>query len=708
VWLCLVLLACAAPPSTASPPPARAPASAPVDGYRVAGPDVLVGPFTNRLAAETSPYLLQHAHNPVDWYPWGDAAFAEAKRRGVPVFLSIGYAACHWCHVMEEESFEDPATAAYLNANYVAIKVDREERPDVDGIYMDAVYALNGRGGWPASIWLDADRRPFFAGTYYPPESRLNRPGFHDVLAAQLERWRTDPADVALTAAGLQRKLDASAVIVPVDPVNWGAADDGVAWMEQGWDAENPGWGAKKFPMVSRLEYLLAYGVTHRQERALRPVRQMLHAMDRGGIHDQLGGGFHRYTVDPAWTVPHFEKMTYDNGQLLRIYAEAAVALDEPRFAAVARGVATYLLREMRHPDGSFSSSQDADTEGEEGTTYTWTPGQVRGVLGDGARPFLDAYGVTSRGNFEHGTSVLTRRTADASPFAEPRAALLAARVLRPQPPTDTKRVVAYNALAIGGLARAGRLLHDPELVTAAARAAEAVLAARHSDGGLPRTLEPGSPAGVIDDYAWFAEALLDLYEADPDPRWLVAADSVAAILTERFWDPVHGGFFFTEVGAEGLLVRQKELSDGARPSGSGRAVAVLRRLRSYGAPSGSSEHIQRGLEAAARYLRRSPGTVSSLLVVVDALSRPSVELIVATPDRASAQPFVDLYNAEYRPHAVLAVVRPADLEALADFSGIAGKHAGADGPLAYVCFDGTCEQPTQDLRRVRLLLARD
>ncbi|MBW1880343.1 MAG: thioredoxin domain-containing protein, partial [Deltaproteobacteria bacterium] len=299
-----------------------------VPGYRVADAEAQDGEWTNRLVTETSPYLLQHAHNPVDWYPWGDEAFEEAKRREVPVFLSVGYAACHWCHVMEEESFEDPAVAAYLNANFVCIKVDREERPDVDALYMDAVYMFNGSGGWPASLWLTPERVPFYAGTYFPKEGRLGRPGFVDILELVHERWTEDPAEVARIAADVADGLQRRSIVPPTDDLPTDAPRRGIVQLDRSWDAEYAGWGSgRKFPMVSNLEFLLAYGVTHADDHALGRVRDALDAMDRGGIHDHLGGGFHRYTVDGEWVVPHFEKMTYDNGQLLRVYAEASAVL---------------------------------------------------------------------------------------------------------------------------------------------------------------------------------------------------------------------------------------------------------------------------------------------------------------------------------------------------------------------------------------------
>ena len=406
-------------PDAAPKPPA-------VEGYRVASSPDDVGPFTNRLAVATSPYLLQHAHNPVDWFPWGDEAFAQAERRDVPIFLSIGYAACHWCHVMEEESFTDPEIAAYMNAHFVNIKVDREERPAVDGVYMKTLHAMRGRGGWPASLFLDHERRPFYAGTYFPKETELNRTGFREILHQMNDRWNHDRTGAEADATNTLNALRRNAFIAPSDEIDWDAPKKAIAWLDRSWDHENAGWGSKKFPMLARAEFLLAYAVEHDDDHAASRVRQLLDAMDHGGIHDHIGGGMHRYTVDKAWAIPHFEKMLYDNGQFVRIYSEAAVALGEPRYGDVARDIADYLIREMQHPEGAFFSSQDAGSAGEEGTYYVWTPEQIRRALpAKQAKAFRHAYRVTDRGNFEGRTTVLTRAvTADPGDPSRRRGAL--------------------------------------------------------------------------------------------------------------------------------------------------------------------------------------------------------------------------------------------------------------------------------------------
>jgi uncharacterized protein YyaL (SSP411 family) len=462
-----------------------------------------------------------------------------------------------------------------------------------------------------------------------------------------------------------------------------------VEQLERSWDRQHAGWGqGSKFPNTPSLELYLARAALHDDPLAEERAKQLLDAMARGGLHDHLGGGFHRYTVDPAWMVPHFEKMTYDNGQLLRAYATAALLFDEPRYADVARRTARWLLEDMRHDDGTFYSSIDADSPGGEGAYYVWTPAQVQEALqAEQAQDFLSAYGVTKQGNFEHGQTVLSLRGSD---LPEAREA----------PATDTKRVVAYNALVIGGLARAGRLLGEPSFVEAASKAATSVLAARSSDGGLPRTLAQDAPHGVIDDYAYLAEALLDLHEATAELPWLAAADEVAQAMMKRFLDPVSGGFFYSDARADDLLVRRIDFTDGVRPAGAGRALAVLWRLRAYGAPAGDGEVLQRGLQAAGRVLERTPAAAPSAALVAENVERGGMEVVLSTSDRSALGPWLAAFNGRVRPDAVLAVTEGGT----EPYGALRGKLAGA--PVrAYVCFDGVCEQPTEDLDAYRARL---
>ena len=652
------------------------------------------GPFSNRLRLEDSPYLQQHADNPVDWYPWGEEAFAVARARDVPIFLSIGYAACHWCHVMAHESFEDPATAAYMNANFVNIKVDREERPDVDAVYMDAIHAMTGGGGWPASIWLDQELRPFYAGTYYPKTPQHGRPSFMNVLESLTQAWTSDRPNLLSGAEALTEELKRRAVPGAAPAPNGLVGDKAVAGLKSQWDPVYSGWGQQnKFPMTARLEFLVAWSQLDARPEAQTMLKQQLDAMDRGGLHDHLGGGFHRYTVDTAWTVPHFEKMLYDNAQLLRVYAQAHITTGEGRYADVARGVADYLIRDMQAPGGAFWSSEDADSAGEEGTFYVWTPEQVQAVLPD-PEPFIAGY-LAGDPNFEGHAWVLTRTAeADVDALAESRLRLFGQRLERTPPPTDDKEVVAWNGLAISGLAVAGRLLGEPVYVDAAKRAAEAVLASRGEGGRLPRTLAKDAPAGVLEDYAFFAEGLLDLYEADPDPQWLVAANKVAGVMMERFWDPEGGGFYSSDPSVTELLVRRKDPGDGAEPSGWGRATLVVLRLRSYGSEVATAEQVDLSLAGANLYLSRAPGSASTLALAYELVGRPTRQVVLAVDDVSDPEVglWLAAYNGAVRPDTVFAVVTPDTVPA--GFPTLVSKLPGAGGPRAYVCEHNVCGLP--------------
>ncbi|MDP6934279.1 MAG: hypothetical protein QGG40_15240, partial [Myxococcota bacterium] len=454
---------------------------------------------------------------------------------------------------------------------------------------------------------------------------------------------------------------------------------------------------------------MLSHGIVHEQELPLDRVRQNLEAMDRGGIHDQLGGGFHRYTVDAEWRIPHFEKMLYDNGQLLRLYAEGAIALEEPRFAQVAEAIVAHLERDMLDHSGLFWASWGADSEGEEGTYYVWTLDEVTTLLENPA-PFATAYQVTRRGSFEAGTSVLIRQPGtdpNSEALVTAREQLLAVRYQRIPPDVDDKFVVAWNGLAVGGLARAGRLLERPHFVSLATNAAGTLLDTVGT-GPLPRTLAANAPMGVVEDYAFVAEGLLDLYEADPNPRWLIAADRLAGQLVNLFEDPHDGGFFQASSQVEDLLVRRKDLTDGAEPSGAGRAVDVLVRLAAYGAPAAQGPTIERAMTASGLLLERSPASVPTLASVADRLSRTSTEVVLATPrhDHPDLAPFLEIYNQRYRPHSVLAVVTPEDLGTLSAFKALQGKSPSQDSVRAFVCFDQACKFPTSDPEKFAAQLA--
>ncbi|MFT5585835.1 MAG: hypothetical protein ACI9VR_003428 [Cognaticolwellia sp.] len=705
----LLLLACLTPDAPQEAALATSDLSLP-QGYHVASTQDQSGPWVNRLANADSPYLQQHADNPVDWREWGDEAFEEARARNLPVFLSVGYAACHWCHVMAHESFEDPGIAAQLNEHFIPIKVDREERPDVDAVYMDAVVMLSGHGGWPASLFLTADGVPFFAGTYYPPVPASGRPSFGQVLDQIQGIWTQQQPKVEEVTAQIQARLAAQAAPPAGDLPSADVGEATLAGMRKGWDRQNSGWSGggqpSKFPMPSRLLAILSLGQLRDDASTLSLAQQMLSAMDQGGVHDPLGGGFHRYSVDPAWTVPHFEKMLYDNAQLLQVYAVGNVVLGDARYGQVARDTADYMIRDMQAPSGAFWASEDADSGGEEGTFYVWNPAQVRALLPeDQAEAFIAAYQVSEDGNFEaphgqeSGFTVLNRagnQDPESGLLPQARTRLYGARLERIPPPTDTKLVVAWNGLAISGLSTAARLLDEPAYLRAAQAAANDVLAHRSEDGALPRTLAKDPPTGTLDDYSAMALGLLDLYQADPDPRWLLEAESITQELLNRF-SSTEGGFAQAESSA-GLIVVRQDATDGAEPSGWGQTMQVLLRLRAYGSHVASSERIDAGFAAAGGLLNQAPWVGSTLSSAYALSQQPSMEVVIAVSDPQDPMLpyFLQAYNAAWRPGVVLAVhTQDPRLEA---FAALSAKTPGAEGPRVYVCVDKACGLPTTEV----------
>ena len=587
----------------------------------------------NLLAGETSPYLLQHANNPVDWMPWGPDALARAKLLDRPIFLSIGYAACHWCHVMERESFEDEATAGLLNDRFVSIKVDREERPDLDSIYMGAVQAMTGSGGWPMSVFLTPEGKPFYGGTYFPDEPRHGMPSFRQVLQGVSEAWGTQRDEV--TAAG-QRLVTAlveqARVAVPggqavIDAGFFRVVNDA---LDASFDTRNGSWGgAPKFPQPMTIEYLLRrLAAGDRSPGAM--VQFTLDKMADGGIRDQLGGGFHRYATDSRWLVPHFEQMLYDNAQLARVYLHASHVFSgeaADRYRSVAVGVLDYMVRELRRDDGAFASSQDADTEGVEGQTFTWAAGEIRDVLGDDEanERFASAYGVTAAGNWE-GVTILSRVWPSTSEppkreagleaaLARSRAALLEARSHRAQPARDDKALAAWNGLAIAAFAEAGRLLGEERYTAAAVAAAESIVGGLLDDDGvLGRSWKDGRAvgAGVLEDYSHLAEGLLALYEATFDERWFTLARGLADAILERFADP-EGGFFDTAIDHETLITRPKDPQDNAVPSGGAMAATVLLRLGALTGEGRYRDAAERAIGTVAPHHDAVPDGVRSM-----------------------------------------------------------------------------------------------
>ena len=698
----------------------------------------------NRLAGETSPYLLQHAHNPVDWFPWGPEALARARVLDRPIFLSIGYAACHWCHVMERESFENVETAGYLNEHFIAIKVDREERPDLDGIYMSAVQAMSGGGGWPMSVFITADGRPFYGGTYFPPEPRHGLPSFRQVLEGVARAWAEDRDGVEGAGTKLATTLAEQARVPATDDEPTPELlDTAVELIERGYDGTYRGWGrAPKFPQPMTIEFLLRRAEATGEPRALTMARGALDAMAAGGIHDQLGGGFHRYATDAAWLVPHFEQMLYDNAQLARAYLDAWTVTGDAAYEAVGRGVLDFILRDLTTADGALAASLDADTEGEEGATFTWRAEEIREALGPEAALFATAYGVHDEGNWE-GVTILSRVLRDGAvaelygiPAGEVRARLAAARALlfdrrsrRVQPARDGKALAAWNGLAIGALADASRRLaladeatFEPgpaasrtsaaaRYQTAAVRAAETITSGLLAeDGRLGRSWKDrrATGDGVLEDYANLAEGLLALYEATFDERWFTIARGLAEEMLARFADP-EGGFFDTPSDGEQLVARPKDVQDNATPSGNAVATIVLLRLAALTGDQRYRLAAERALRTITPFTARYATAFAKWLTAIDLAVAPIAEIaIVGSLDDPATIALLRAASSSGTKRVVALAADPAisTVPLLADRRMLNGR------PTGYVCRDFTCRLPVTDpealaeqLREVRAVL---
>jgi uncharacterized protein YyaL (SSP411 family) len=669
--------------------------------------------YTNRLILETSPYLLQHAHNPVDWRPWGDEAFAEAARLHRPVFLSVGYSTCHWCHVMEGESFEDEEIARFMNEHYVCIKVDREERPDVDAIYMSAVQALTQSGGWPMSVWLTPAREPFFGGTYFPPRdgARGARHGFLTVLRELADTYAKDGDRVARAAKSLVEAVrrdmeapDAGAAALPGP----GVIVETVDYFKRAFDTLEGGVRrAPKFPSNIPVRLLLRAHRRTGDADTLHMATLTLAKMAGGGMYDQLGGGFHRYSTDARWLVPHFEKMLYDNALLAVAYAEAAQVTGRADFARVTRETLDYVLREMTSPEGAFYSATDADSEGEEGKFFVWSQQEVEDVLGKGpdTARFLRYYGVTAGGNFE-GHNILNVAHPDEAEHAALAAArqkLYDVRARRVPPLRDDKILAAWNGLMISGFAVAGRILGEPRYVAAAARAASFVLERMRPDGRLARSFKDGrpGPAGFLDDYAFVVAGLLDLYEAGFERRFLEAALALADGTERLFADAANGGWFMTAGDHEALLAREKPAYDGAEPSGTSVALANALRLAAFTTDDRWRQIAERGLASVGVVVTSRPMAMTEALLALDWATGRAREIAIVLPKGAradAAAPLLEVLRARFLPDVVRAVVAEDEVAALAKAAPfVEAKTATGGKPTAYVCERGACQLPTHD-----------
>ncbi len=668
--------------------------------------------MSNRLASATSPYLLQHADNPVDWWEWSDEAFEEARRRDIPIFLSIGYSACHWCHVMAHESFEDVATAEYLNANYVSIKVDREERPDIDSIYMEATVAMTGHGGWPMSVFLDHRGRPFYTGTYFPPEPRHQMSSFPQVLQAITDAWRERRGEIEAAGQRIVDALSGRQISEGAEhPPRVEDLDAAIYSLMQDFDSQHGGFGrAPKFPPSMVLEFLIRYAAlpnTAHGSEALDMAERTLEAMARGGMYDQVGGGFARYSVDDRWVVPHFEKMLYDNALLLRVYLHFWRLTGSSMAERIVRETAEFLLRDLLTEQGGFASALDADSEGVEGKFYAWTRDELVEVLGatDGEWA-ADLLHVTDTGTFEHGTSTLQllRDPDDWSRWQSIRTRLFEAREQRVHPGRDDKVVTSWNGLAIAAMAEAGQLLGEPTWIDAAVAAADLLISVHlgaHDDDRLCRTSKDGvagNNLGVLDDYGSFAEGLLVLAQVTGEVAWLQFAGMLLDISLQHFADG-SGGFFDTADDAPELVRRPKDPADNAEPSG---WFAVTNALVGYAALTGSSEHreaAERALGIVTTLAERAPRAVGWGLVAASALLAGPLEVAVVT-DGASRE-LVDVAFASNSPGTVVAwgPVGDGDQPLLRDRPLIGGN------PTAYVCRGFVCDAPVTGVTQLAELV---
>jgi uncharacterized protein YyaL (SSP411 family) len=621
----------------------------------------------NRLAQETSPYLLQHADNPVDWYAWGDEALTRARDEDKPILLSIGYSACHWCHVMEHESFEDETTAALMNEHFVSVKVDREERPDLDSVYMDAVVSLTGHGGWPMTVFLTPAGEPFFGGTYFPPEPRHGLPSFKQLLTAVADAWRDRRAEIERDAGSITEELRRAAE-PSREPLTSSLLADAVRGLRRAFDPEWGGFGnAPKFPPASVLEFLL-----RRDEREL--VTKTLDGMALGGMYDLVGGGFHRYSVDRQWLIPHFEKMLYDNALLVPAYLHAWVVTGNERYREVVEQTAEYMLRELRLPEGGFASAQDADTDGVEGLTYTWTPED--GIPPDLLQPF------------EHGRFVLRGELDE-----ELRARLLAERAQRPQPLRDDKVVASWNGLAIAALAEAGRRLERDDLVEAARACAEFVLGSLSDEGRLLRTWRAGRGrhAGVLDDYADVANGMYELHVATGELRWLEESRRLALLAVELFGDDERGGFFLTASDGESIVNRKKDFDDHPTPSGNSMLAFVLLRLARIWGDAELERRAVGVFRFVAAQLAHAPSAFGHALCALDLHFSPPREFaVIGPPDAEVARQTL----APFEPNAVVAF-GPSD-----DVPLLQGKDRVDGRPTVYVCENFACQSPLTEAAR--------
>jgi uncharacterized protein YyaL (SSP411 family) len=671
--------------------------------------------YTNRLMGETSPYLLQHAHNPVDWYPWGPDALERSRQEDKPILLSIGYSACHWCHVMAHESFENPEIAALMNQNFVCIKVDREERPDVDSIYMTAVQMMTGHGGWPLTVFLRPDLKPFYGGTYFPPSDRHGMPGFGRLLLAVSDSYHNRKAEVSSSADAITDELrKMNRFRQSPEMLTTEILDSALASLIRNFDDSNGGFGtAPKFPPSMNLMFLLRQHKRTGAEVALQMVELTLDKMAAGGIYDHLGGGFHRYSVDQHWLVPHFEKMLYDNALLVRIYLYCYQVTRKARYKQVAEETLEYVVRDMTNPRGGFYSSEDADSEGEEGKFYTWTQDEIFEVLGEETgRIVAGYYGVTPQGNFEHGTSILTAAwespeayaaagNIDAglarSAIARGKKELFYARERRVRPGRDDKTLTAWNGLMLSAFAEAANILDRDDYRQIAVRNADFLLNNMMRDGRLMRTYRDGEAklGAYLEDYAFVIEGLLSVYEATFDTAYFDHARRLAGTVIELFSDESEAGFYFISAGHEELIARMKEFFDNAIPAGNSAMAMALLKLSLMTGETGLQRPALGILRMMQQPMTRMPSSFGYLLCSLDLyLSEPKEVALVGDPGSHEIRLFVNEVFSRYLPNKVIASSKEGDPSAAESIGLLRGKSAIDGRPTAYVCRDYVCLAP--------------
>jgi uncharacterized protein YyaL (SSP411 family) len=690
------------------------------------GTETVTHKYTNKLVDETSPYLLQHAHNPVDWYPWSKEAFEIAKKLDKPIFLSIGYSTCHWCHVMERESFENEHIAKIMNEHFVCIKVDREQRPDVDDVYMAAVQMMTGSGGWPLSVFLAPDGKPFYGGTYFPPKDIYGRPGFGRLLLAISDAWKNKRGQLLESAGKISETLQDLSEQAGKEKLSPGVLNKAYLSLKQTFDHTNGGFGgAPKFPQPSYLSFLLRYWYRTKDNDALTMVEATLDALAKGGIYDHLGGGFHRYATDSHWLVPHFEKMLYDQALISSVYGQAYQVTGEEDYAKVVREIFDYILRDMTDSDGGFYSAEDADSEGKEGLFYVWEPGEIKKLLGTkNAEIFNEYYGVTDEGNFENGKSILNitksieevakvlkqNPKAIESILTQARLELLAHRSKRIRPHLDDKVIAGWNGLMISSLAYGGAVLGENKYISAAEKAAAFVLTTLRYNGRLKRYYRDGKiiQPGFLDDYAFMIMALLDLYEATFDARWLAEAKELAEQMMELFVDRDSGGFYITGNDSERLIVRTKPGYDGAVPSGNSIAALALLKLGLLTSDKRFTDGAEGVLNTFSSQLRQSPASLTEMLSAFDFSSGPTREIVIAAEaNRADTKEMLRFIQSRYLPNTVLLFHQTGKageaIEKIAPFTK--WQTAIDDKATAYVCRNYVCRQPVTEIALLEEIL---